>query len=425
MSNTIYGQPITMGGGGGDGLNIAYGTTPPDDTSKLWVPLTTKPTNVEVSCDSLQSAVDTVEVASATLTNTAYNFPSVEIAGKIYVFSTGTKPVQIYDTKTGELTLGVNVSNVSMVNASAAAINGKAYIFYSGSSYTIHEYDPATDTYTQKDGRFSTSCSRSSAVAINGKAYIFGGYPKSSVAQDTIYEYDPATDTCTKKSSVLITGLQQTCAVAINEKAYIFGGATSATTSVSHIQEYDPATETLTEKDVALPQPVRGACAVAIYGKAYIFGGSSSASAHQDTIQEYDPVANTCILKNTVLKQTITGACSQAVDGVAYILGTGSAAGDDSMIQKYTPKTYLAANYLKIFASVYETNTEQVVTNIVNGNSAQVKLHMTSAFIGDDDGYAKAQDAYVYDTVNSEWQALDGTSMTTDMLNALAELGVT
>ena len=39
-------------------FNIAYGATPPSDTSKLWVPLEAKPASVEVSLDSLPSAVE-------------------------------------------------------------------------------------------------------------------------------------------------------------------------------------------------------------------------------------------------------------------------------------------------------------------------------------------------------------------------------
>ena len=46
--STIIGNAITLGGGGAK-LNIDYGSTPPTDTAKLWVPLTTKPSNVECS----------------------------------------------------------------------------------------------------------------------------------------------------------------------------------------------------------------------------------------------------------------------------------------------------------------------------------------------------------------------------------------
>ena len=42
---SILGNPITLGGGGVD-LNIDFGSTPPVDTSKLWVPLANKPIRI-------------------------------------------------------------------------------------------------------------------------------------------------------------------------------------------------------------------------------------------------------------------------------------------------------------------------------------------------------------------------------------------
>ena len=44
--STIYGNPLLLGGGGVK-LNIDYGTNPPSDTTKLWVPRTTTPSSVE------------------------------------------------------------------------------------------------------------------------------------------------------------------------------------------------------------------------------------------------------------------------------------------------------------------------------------------------------------------------------------------
>ena len=54
---SILGNPITLGGGGAK-LNIDFGTTPPSDTSKLWVPLNNKPSNI-----SLQTGVDVGDFA--------------------------------------------------------------------------------------------------------------------------------------------------------------------------------------------------------------------------------------------------------------------------------------------------------------------------------------------------------------------------
>ena len=59
--STILGNPSTLGGGGAD-LNIDFGSTPPADTSKLWVPLSKKPSSI-----SLQTGVDVGDFASKTI----------------------------------------------------------------------------------------------------------------------------------------------------------------------------------------------------------------------------------------------------------------------------------------------------------------------------------------------------------------------
>ena len=45
--STIVGKGIAAGSGGGE-LNVAYGLTPPSDTSKLWVRIADKPNSVTV-----------------------------------------------------------------------------------------------------------------------------------------------------------------------------------------------------------------------------------------------------------------------------------------------------------------------------------------------------------------------------------------
>ena len=55
---------VSISGGGGSELNIAYGDTAPEDTSKLWVK-TTEPDSVEISPDfGYGEAVQTTGVAS-------------------------------------------------------------------------------------------------------------------------------------------------------------------------------------------------------------------------------------------------------------------------------------------------------------------------------------------------------------------------
>ena len=356
------------------GLNIAYGTTPPSDISKLWVPLAQKPDNVEISGDSLQNAVDAIQ------------------------------------TKIAKMEAGLKA-------AATAVINGKIYIFggdkkSAGNSNLIQEYDPATDTITAK-ATLTYNVIYSAAVAIGGKAYIFSGNngDTSTHRHGYIQEYDPVANTVAIKSATFDDGLTQMSAVVISGKAYLFGGYNDDSKLVNTVREYDPVTDTLTTKTATLASVLRGSAAVTINNKAYIFGGYTS-SNQVDYIQEYDPATDTMTTKSAVIGHAVGYLFAAAVDDKAYVFGgQHSSYSPDNTIQEYTPKAYLGANHLKVFASVYKSEAHQVVTNIINGKNEQLKLYMTSAFLGDADGYAKAQDAYVYNTSISNWQTLEGTSL--------------
>ena len=82
--STILGNPITLGGGGAK-LNIDFGTTPPSDTSKLWVPLANKPDAIECS-PVLNYGSEIYSGVVGSLNTNTYNQPSCcYLNGKIYV----------------------------------------------------------------------------------------------------------------------------------------------------------------------------------------------------------------------------------------------------------------------------------------------------------------------------------------------------
>jgi len=410
----IYGQPVMLGGGSAR-LNISYDTTPPTDTSMLWIPLTKTPVNVEVSGESLQNAnvtTDTIR-AGGGASVVGSHYPTVAIRDKLYSFGCFSTTYE-NDILNNAASLKSTEYPYDFSYGCAVAINGKAYIFGGNASAyikSICEYDPSTDTYDVKTVTLDKSAKNAVAVAINGKAYIFGGSASNTVIQ----EYDPATNTVatiTPETGVL-NNYSGKAAVAINGKAYIFGGYSSG--AKADIQEYDPVNNTVATMGAVLPTAVRYATAASINGKAYIFGGceSISSSTWYSLVQEYDPANDTCSASGYLDVGVIYPSCA-VISDTAYVTGEVEYTGDRYQILNgwhilsYMPKAYLDYNHLKLFASVYKSNSGQIVTNIVNGPKAQIKLVMTAAFLGDADGYAKAQTAFVYDTTLGDWRTLDG-----------------
>ncbi len=92
----------------------------------------------------------------------------------------------------------------------------------------------------------------------------------------------------------------------------------------------------------------------------------------------------------------------------------------NTKVEVYRIETYLTKNHLKIFTDMFGKQTA-----IMNGKNCKMYTTVREAFVGNEDGYARQTDAYVYDEEAGEWQTVDGISVTQDMLNALAELGVT
>ena len=201
-------------------------------------------------------------------------------------------------------------------DASAVAINGKAYIFGGHDSKSIFEFDPVAKTCTSMSVSLPSVRYDASAVAINDKAYIFGGR-NGSIADD-ILEFDPVAKTCTKMSITLPSARYGTSAVVINDKAYIFGGS-DWSYDYKSIFEFDPVAKTCTSMSVSLPSVRYDASAVAINDKAYIFGGRNGSIA--DDILEFDPVAKTCTKMSITLPSARYGTSAVVINGKAYIFG--------------------------------------------------------------------------------------------------------
>jgi hypothetical protein len=85
----------------------------------------------------------------------------------------------------------------------------------------VEEYDPLTDTWTQK-ADMPTSRFGAAAVTVNGKINVLGG-ASGYDALATIEEYDPALDSWMFKASM--PNPRVASAVMVDEQIYIIGGA--------------------------------------------------------------------------------------------------------------------------------------------------------------------------------------------------------
>lgn len=168
-------------------------------------------------------------------------------------------------------------TSTSVVNGKIYAIGGTPRGVAWGVSW-VEEYDPATNTWTRKaDMPTPRSCSTS---AVNGKIYAIGGIgphpdivdpgPAGAIILSTVEEYDPVTDTWTQKADMPTPRGCSTSAV--NGKIYAFGGRGSNDDILSTVEEYDPETDTWTKKP-DMPTPRIRFSTSAVDGKIYAIGG--------------------------------------------------------------------------------------------------------------------------------------------------------
>ena len=213
-------------------------------------------------------------IEKAPMPATRDHLSSNVVNGKIYAiggYSSGgtVSPVEIYDPVTDEWIIG-----------SASSI--------------VEIYDPVTDTWTKGADMPTPRVSLSTSL-VNGKIYAIGGgvYVGSAlraISPAPVEEYDPTTDTWTEKAD-MPTARSDLGSSVVNGKIYAIGGFPSGTASRVEVNEiYDPVTDTWT-KGADMPTARHGLSTSVIEGKIYAIGGEKVYSLH--TVEIYDPDTDT------------------------------------------------------------------------------------------------------------------------------------
>ncbi|HEY5773046.1 MAG TPA: hypothetical protein VIS75_10475, partial [Chitinophagaceae bacterium] len=219
------------------------------------------------------------------------------------------------------------------------SIGNKGYVGTGGADITptgdrkdFYEYDPATNTWTQKADFPGIARQVATGFSIGNKGYVgIGRTVGFSYLQD-FWEYNPANDTWTQKAD--FGGGQRYASVgfSIGTKGYI-GTGTSAPgfTYRKDFWEYDQATDTWIQKaDVGGP-PRELAVGFSIGNKGYIGTGLGT-----NDFWEYNPSTNNWTLKATFAGGGRNMATGFAAGGKGY-LGTGAIFWLQNDLWEYTP----------------------------------------------------------------------------------------
>ena len=214
-----------------------------------------------------------------------------------------TKDFWEYDPGANTWTQKANFGGSTRFSAVGFAIDSKGYVgtgwhyngtYFGVSSYTdtkdFWEYDPGTDTWTQKANFDGGLRSFAIGFSILSKGYVGTGSEVTN--KKDFWEYNPVTDTWTQKADFDGTARYGAVGFAIGSKGYIGTGQDG--TNKKDFWEYDPGTDTWIQKadfdGTARSFPV----GFAIGNKGYIGTGLDGISETKD-FWEYDPagISNT------------------------------------------------------------------------------------------------------------------------------------
>lgn len=372
---------------GGAKLNIAYGDTAPEDTSKLWVK-TAEPESVEISPElfgetildpySFSSGISgmnsswqegkylyyfysgsvkriNLETKVIETLYTGYSGDKGYVKnGRLYVVY--SQKFGYYDLTDGSKTLHViyddyqNYSSSIQICGDYVCVFGGSYTYGSGvvvvggKSYfngLIRIYKISTGKYFTLNMAYG--CTNPTVCAIGDKFYIFGGYQsrdKGSSYLAAIQKFDPEARTCTKVADLPIGTTSQGASV-VGNVVYLFGGSETA----EKVYKFDATTNTITDLGITL-SPTRNSPHIAFYdSRFYIFPNTVSTLKLDVDLQKNKlHLVNNAVIKNKV--------------------------------------------------------------KILNSSKAEAVIGITSAFIGDANSKAKEVTAYVHDGIN--WHDLNG-----------------
>jgi Galactose oxidase, central domain len=209
---------------------------------------------------------------------------------------------------------------------------------------------------------------RGNAVSfvIADKAYVFGGYivegtnPKRA---NDFYRYDPASNSWTQKNNVPVglVGRSEAVAFSIGGKGYVGTGIDTDLNRLTDFWEYDPATDSW--KKIADFVEARSGCiAFSIGDRGFVGTGINNLSSPKSDLWEYLPATNTWVARANFSKKRANGVAF-VVDNAAYVLGgtNSSVAGSITDVEKYTPNTDVGVFEAKLSLTRKDLNGNVIV----------------------------------------------------------------
>ena len=376
----------SMGGvvtGGGTSLNIAYGDTPPDDTSKLWIKAN-EPARLTYGNDI--EGVGRVELTGLYLSRQSNaNTPGIaRVKNKLYAFR--SRNVSVFDLDTQRLT---DLGDLLPANVSypfCFVEGSEIYVLYSTSTPVMYVFNTETNEVSTHPQPPDFIKGLNAVAKVENKLYSLGGSQTKY-----IYTYDLTTRETTRLSVTMPETLPYMACESYGTKIYLFGGKDSTADGVDHIYVFDTETNTINKLTTALPNSCYNIGLWRIGSKIYLFGGERGSMLN--TVLMFDITTEKIVTLEATLPQADAKIGCYADGTKIYLFG-----GDD---YRESFNVFTLTHQLNNGDIEIETDLLKNRFNIINTDNAQVEIGVRSVYVGNESNEAECVDAFLY--INGEW----------------------
>lgn len=437
---SILGNPITLGGGGAE-LNIDFGSTPPVDTSKLWVPLATKPNKTSIisyfdgQTGNLQSIGSFSPESGAGYGSLTPRMVGDELwVVRVNTFSSSVERTVIakFNLKTKQFVETLTAYNIGYMGCGIVKVGDKIYSLntrYSSGGYAYTEdkmciIDPTTGRYSRTSLSILgiTQYAYTSAVTDGKYIYALGGSSSDSNSVDKIFVIDPELLKITKTFNFGVSLYNASSIIYYNGFAYFAYNNTPTVaqcktcikrinlTTFEHSDIYQNGTDMLSSYLWSLTND--GETAFLAWAN---WGNASSSTNYSSKTLRFNLLDTN--INPVVVSEQKPGNYGGRLFQEAYLGNIYSCLNDTLYTIPY--KRDLASGDLAITADISKDGID-----ILADKNNSIFINPISVYLGDENSIAQKVNAYLYDKTDSKWKTLDGVSYTTDMLNALNIMGV-
>ncbi|HIP36477.1 MAG TPA: T9SS type A sorting domain-containing protein [Crocinitomix sp.] len=264
---------------------------------------------------------------------------------------------------------GINGAGLNRGGAIAFATNTKGYVGLGQGNGVpffndLWEYDPISNTWTQKASFIGSSRRLAVCFEINGIAYVGTGQDANGFTKD-FYKYDASTNSWTQIADFGGSARKGAVGFSMGNQGYV--GTGDEGILVNDFWQYNPSTDTWTEK-ASFPGSARsGASGWGIFPTAFIACGYDNSFNYKKDVWEYNYFSNTWTQRSNFDGPKRTSATAFVIDGIAYLgLGYNGSFLDD--FWAYTPILSVDEYKNTLTLYTYPNPTTDFVTFNLNFN---------------------------------------------------------